>query len=317
MKFIYGKNDWNSMERGQENCYLITNGLGGYSSLSMIGSNARNDHALFMACVKAPNHRYHMVSGLDEVLQQGENKITLSSQEYVGFTKNKTGFTYLQQFQYDKAPVWSYQVDGIEIKKTIVMRHGENTLGIRYEIDNRMDQEVTFKLTPQLQFVPKGECIAPSQRFDTMQHFIESNGHKLYFKTNARIEVYDTEYVDDIYYSYDARDGRNAIGKTAHNHKLMLTIAGHRSEVLELIYSMKPVNCGFEQLYCEEVTRQESLLDRSRIKEPVGQQLVLSADQFVVNRESTNGKTIMAGYPFFADWGRDTMIALVGCCIST
>ncbi len=317
MRFIYGKNDWSSMERGQENCYLLTNGLGGYSSLSMIGSNARGDHALFMACVKAPNHRYHMVSGLDEVLQLGERQIVLSSQEYVGFTKNKKGFLYLRQFQYDIVPSWCYQVDGVEIRKTIVMRHGENTLGIRYEIDNRMDMEVSLKLTPQFQFVPKGECISPGQRFCTMQHFVESNGHKLYFKTNARIEVYETEYVEDLYYFYDARDGRNSIGKTANNHSLLLTIGGQNTESLELIYSMKPVNCDFDQLYNEEVSRQEKLLKQSGIKNAVGRQLVRSADQFVVYRESTKGKTIMAGYPFFADWGRDTMIALMGCCIST
>ena len=52
MKFIYGKNDWSTIERGEENCYLLTNGLGGFSSLTMIGSNARNDHALLMACLK-------------------------------------------------------------------------------------------------------------------------------------------------------------------------------------------------------------------------------------------------------------------------
>jgi predicted glycogen debranching enzyme len=258
-----------------------------------------------------------MVTGIDEVLQLGERQVALSSQEYVGFTKNKTGYTYLQQFQFDQVPVWNYQVDGVEIRKTIVMRHGENTLGIRYEIDNRMDQEVFLTLTPQLQFVAKGENITKGQRFETMQHFIESNGHKLYFHTNAKIEIYNTEYVEDLYYAHDARDGREAVGKTANNHRLLHSVEGNKTEILELIYSMKPIKCSFEQLYLEEVNRQEILMKQSEIKDPTGQQLVRSADQFVVNRESTMGKTIVAGYPFFADWGRDTMIALVGCCIST
>jgi predicted glycogen debranching enzyme len=258
-----------------------------------------------------------MVTGIDEILQLGDRMVTLSSQEYVGITKNKTGYMYLQQFQFDLVPVWSYQVDGVEIRKTIVMRHGENTIGIQYEIDNRMEQEAILTLTPQLQFVPKGESISPGQRFETMQHYIESNGHKLYFKTNAQLEVYDTAYVEDLYYAYDARDGREAIGKTANNHNLRISVEGQRTEVLELIYSMKPVNCDFEQLYNEEVSRQDLLAKQSDMKDPVGLQLVRSTDQFIVNRESTMGKTIMAGYPFFADWGRDTMIALVGCSIST
>ena len=62
MKFVYGKQDFKTLERGQENCYLLTNGLGGFSSVTVIGSAARNDPAFFMACTKAPNHRGHGIS---------------------------------------------------------------------------------------------------------------------------------------------------------------------------------------------------------------------------------------------------------------
>ena len=68
-KWVYGKQDWKTYERGQENCYLMTNGLGGFSSMTMTGSVARNDHAFFMACVKAPNNRYNMVHRLAEKLE--------------------------------------------------------------------------------------------------------------------------------------------------------------------------------------------------------------------------------------------------------
>ena len=57
MKFVYGKQDWKTFERGEENCFLMTNGLGGFSSLTMTGSCGRNDHAVLMACVHSPNHR--------------------------------------------------------------------------------------------------------------------------------------------------------------------------------------------------------------------------------------------------------------------
>ena len=79
MKWIYGKQDWKTYERGQENCFLMTNGLGGFSSLTMTGSAARNDHALFMACLKAPNHRYNMVHRLREELTLGQERYTISS----------------------------------------------------------------------------------------------------------------------------------------------------------------------------------------------------------------------------------------------
>lgn len=66
MKFQYGKQDWKTFERGEENCYLMANGLGGFSSLSMIASCSRNDQAVLMVCTHSPNHRYNMIHRLEE-----------------------------------------------------------------------------------------------------------------------------------------------------------------------------------------------------------------------------------------------------------
>lgn len=317
MRFVYGKNDWANMDRGQENCYLLTNGLGGYSSMTLIGSNARNDHALLMACTLAPNHRYHMLTRMDEHLCYGDKKTELSSQEYVNYQKNKKGYINQQQFCFDTFPQWIYQVDGVEIKKSIVLKYGENTVGIRYQFENRMDEIVKFIMVPQLQFVPKGESLKQGQTFTTTKEYIESNGLKLYYKTNAEVEIYDTEITDDLYYAQDARDGRPAIGITANNHRLSLQILPHRIAVCDIIYSTSKIELTFDQIQRAEIERQTYLEECSGLKDKIGLQLVKSADAYIVDRESTKGKSIMAGYPFFADWGRDTMISMVGCCIST
>jgi predicted glycogen debranching enzyme len=318
MKFIYGKNDWSTFDRGQENCYLLTNGLGGYSSMTMIGSNTRNDHALFMACTKAPNHRYHLITRMDEYVKiSSKEKISISSQEYVNRTKNQTGYCLLNQFKYESIPIWTYQVEGIEITKMIVMAHGSNTMGIRYQIDNRMSQEIKLIVTPQLQFVPKGESITPGQRFKVSKDCIESNGIVVYHTSNANLMTYETDFINDLYYGHDARDGRDCIGKVAYNHSFTLSVPAFSEEVCEIIYSTENSKVTFEDLVKAELKRHESLLNQSQIQNKIGKQLVLSADQYIVNRESTKGKSIMAGYPFFADWGRDTMIAMVGCCIQT
>ena len=87
MKWIYGRQDWKTLERGLENCYLLTNGLGGFSSLTMTGAVARNDHSVFMACTKAPNHRVNMVHRIKEELGIGETKYVLSTQEFADGTK--------------------------------------------------------------------------------------------------------------------------------------------------------------------------------------------------------------------------------------
>lgn len=318
MKFIYGKNDWKTLDRGQENCYLITNGLGGYSSQTTIGSNARNDHALFMACTIAPNHRYHFITRMDETIEMTRGKkIEISSQEYVNRAKNNLGFQYLNQFSFEYYPVWYYQVDGIEIKKLVVMAYGENTIGVRYIITNNMNQEVKLTVTPQLQFVPKGDILPKVQSFEVKDNAICSNGLKLNYRTNGKFNCYNTEYISDLYYGYDARDGRDSIGVTAHNHNISIIIEAYEEKILDLVYSTENITHTLEDLIEKETTRLNHITTQSQIQDEIGQQLVRSADQYLVDRASTSGKTLMAGYPFFADWGRDTMISMVGCCIST
>ena len=98
MKFVYGKQDFKTLERGQENCYLLTNGLGGFSSETVIGSAARNDHAFFMACTKAPNHRYHMIHRLRERLVMAEGAEYLSSQEFADGKEPEDGYLRLSSF---------------------------------------------------------------------------------------------------------------------------------------------------------------------------------------------------------------------------
>lgn len=318
MKFIYGKNDWKTMERGQENCYLITNGLGGYSSLTTIGSNTRNDHALLMACTMAPNHRHHLITRLNEEISLDQGvKADLSSQEYVNYTKNQRGFQYLNQFTFEHYPTWTYQVEGVEIKKLVVMAYGENTIGIRYLITNNMKSEISIKVTPQLQFIPKGEILNKNQAFQMKENTLISNGINLYYISNGETISYDTEYTCDLFYEYDARDGREPIGVTAHNHCISMKIGGFEEKTLDIIYSTEENSHTLDELLEKELIRQTKLVSQSQIKDEIGKQLVKSADQFLVDRASTNGKSLMAGYPFFADWGRDTMISIVGCCIST
>lgn len=83
MRYLYGRQDFKTFERGEENCYLMTNGLGGFSSLTVIGSCGRNDHAVLMSCAasEAPNHRYNMIHRLEEILTVGGEEYYLSSQD--------------------------------------------------------------------------------------------------------------------------------------------------------------------------------------------------------------------------------------------
>ena len=315
MKWIYGKQELKNLERGQENCYLLTNGLGGFSSMTMTGSVARNDHALLMACVQAPNHRYNMVHRLKESLCLGEEEIVLSSQEFADGYKEE-GCPYLSSFVFDDMPIWRFLVQGVEIRKEIAMKQGENTVAVRYSIRNRSRKPAELKIVPFYQFTAKGSEPELQQEFQYTESAVISNGMTLYFRTNGILS--DTEEIrENYFYSYDACDGRRETGLAKSGHMITKSVQPGEEKILKLVYSMENADQDADVIILEMQTYRKALEAKAGLHKEMAKDLVKSASQFVSRRESTNGRTILAGYPFFEDWGRDTMIALPGICIST
>lgn len=319
MKWIYGKQDFNTLERAQENCYLLTNGLGGFSSMTMAGSVTRNDHGLFMACIKAPNQRYNMVHRLSEKLLIGGSgdlrEYILSSQEFASMEKEQ-GYEYLTSFTYEDTPVWKFLAAGVEIRKEAAMKQEANTVALRYEVFNRGRKEAVFTITPFFQFTPKGSDLEKDQEIKRTGTRLFSNGLVLHFRTNGEILLLP-EREEIYYYSYDDRDGRRSAGHARANHEISITIGAGKRAALELIYEMEPGSESAEEIIAAFKGQRKELIKTAAIKSPIGNVLVKSAFQFLSRRESTKGATILAGFPFFEDWGRDTMIALPGICIAT
>lgn len=315
MKFVYGKNDWKNMDRAEENCYLLTNGLGGFSSLTMVGSNARNDQALFMGAIKAPNVRYHMVTNVHEVLHVGDNSYPLYTVRRKNEKDNDTGFVWLSSFIMDYVPVWEFQVDGVEVIKTIAMVQGENTVGVKYEIISHTKKPISLDVTPLFQFVPKGAVLSEEQKFFLTESSVESNGMVLYYRTNGTVIPKKAEYVTDLFYDQDERDGRPSDGVAAYNHTIHMT--EKENEIMYSMDSLEHCNISMDTVIEKEIAYQKKLEQQSGLTDEVAKQLVCSANKYVSYRSSTKGKTILAGFPFFEDWGRDTMIAMMGCTIST
>lgn len=324
MKFIYGKQDFATIARGQENCYLITNGLGGFSSASILGSNSRNDHSFFMACVHAPNNRVNLINHLEEQLRVGDKECSVSSQEFKGTEKEENGYLYLNKFCFEDYPEWSYVCSGVELKKYIVMKQGKNTVAVSYQLHNYTGQKVKLTVIPWMQFAKKGQEPPLEQAYKFHgegegKGTVASDGYVVYFTTNGTVEHGETQYQDGYYYRQDEGDGRTFLGNCAANHQVSVTAAPKEKASLEIVYSTEPVQQEetAESIRKEACTYRRELAKQSKIQSEAGQMLAKSANQFVACRESTGGKTILAGYPFFEDWGRDTMIAMMGCCIAT
>ena len=320
MKWIYGRQDWKTLERGLENCYLLTNGLGGFSSLTMTGAAARNDHSVFMACTKAPNHRVNMVHRIKEELGIGESKYVLSTQEFADGTKEE-GYRYLTEFSFETFPVWNYLISGVEMEKEIVMAQGSNQIALNYHLKNRGQKEAALCVTPFFQFEPKGEDLKEDKIFSRQAQKITDGEYDLFFETNGKVEGFQ-EKKETYFYRYDECDGRRENGTASAVYQIKKRVRPGEETDLTVIYSLESqIGMDAKKLFDiikeEQIHHQEKLIKTSGLKNKLAQILVCSADKFLANRESTDGLTILAGFPFFEDWGRDTMIALPGICIST
>lgn len=316
MKFIYGKQDWMTFERGEETCFLMTNGLGGFSSLTAIGSCARNEQGVLMACEHAPNRRVQMIQRLRETLTLGGETFPLSSQDFGDRSLREDGRTYQAGFTFRDYPQWTYLVRGVEIVKSLAMVPGENTVAIVYEIHNRSRSGALLQVTPHLRFVPKGEAMAPGQTFTLEENRVRSEGRTLYFSTNADVHPLPQTLQGPFHYAQDAMDGKPADGWAAVNHCLTLTVPPGESRTLEAVYGMAQPLPQAAEAFSRLEERNRAIEDRADFRDEAARTLARAAGQFLSLRESTGKLTVLAGFPFFEDWGRDTMIALGGCCLA-
>lgn len=318
MKFIYGKNDFKNFSVANQNCYLLTNGLGGYSSTTLINSLTRADHSLFTVALKAPNLRKNIVNKIEEVLIINHQRINLSSQEFVCHTKNIKGFVNINSFKQEYLPEWNYFFDGVNIKKTIVFVHNKNTLGIKYTIENNTSFDVSLELTPLFQFANKGKTCEKILSIKEEGDKIFANGINLYIDSNYNEKlIFDIKFENDYYFSYDAVDGRHAIGTATTFASYLYNCPKKSQKSSYIILSLDKNHHTIDDLINSEIERQKKLIENSQFTDTIAKTLTRACDQFICNRESTKAKTIIAGYPFFEDWGRDTMFAILGACIST
>ncbi len=316
MEFTYGKNDWKTLRRGQENSYLLTNRKAGYSALSMISSCSRNEHNLLMACVKAPNTWVQMITKIEEVILVGDHRVSTAAQEYVSEENNENGQKYLQGFTLNDFPTWHYIAHGVEIVREVVLKHEENLVLVSYTLINHTSHSAQVILRPWMRFTPKGEMPLKDQKFVLSDESITSNGYQLFFHASGNLEIEKQTYKDNLYFEDDAKDAKDSLGSMISNHSFNHALAPGEVKTTSMMYSLHPIKDTPDKIKEVELSRRKRLVEKSGMSSALGKQLALACDQFVVDRESTGAMTIIAGYPFFGDWGRDTMIAALGCCIS-
>ena len=333
MKFIYGRQDMPTLQRAQENCFLLANGLGGYASLSAAFSMTRADQGLLVAARTAPNDRVTLLARLQEQLDFSYDHVTLlarlqeqrdfwdsktflSTQQFADGTSPEEGYRSLSSLSVDDTPRWVYDVRGVRITREVALAHGRNAAAVVYTIENRTGRFCELNIRPWVLGFEKGH--APLEKWPVAMdgQRILTNGHVLHVLTDGDLMPEAPRFAMNAY-MHDAPDGRPEKGLVANVCCIRAAVMPYQKRKLRLVFSDDGCMYTAEVLIDAQKRRMQGLRANAALRDPVAQQLVCAADAYIARRESTGGKTILAGYPFFGDWGRDTMIALPGCTLST
>jgi predicted glycogen debranching enzyme len=320
----FGRENWRTFERGVEKEWLLTNGIGGYASSTIIGANTRRYHGLLVASLNPPVERHLVLSKIDETLEIGNNKYNLYSFKTPDYVME--GFQYQQHFLSDPLPVYIYNIEDVFIEKVITMVYGENTVAIVYRIINGANN-LKLRLTPLINFRDYHHNSNRSHMtFKTKKipSGIEINPYNMEINITitcdrANFTLQQNCWFINMYYPkeqerglYPLEDhfipGYFDIEAYPDEEKYITIIATLENEIKE--------RDGLILIKKEE-ERIKALIDTAGYSDEFAQKLTIAADKFIVYRKSTDSKTIIAGYPWFTDWGRDTMIALPGIALVT
>ena len=301
--------------------WLETNGLGGYASSTIIGTNTRRYHGLLTAAEAPPVQRSVLLSKMDEAVLVHDRRYELGCNKYKG-TIYPNGYIFQESFKRDLFPVFTYKTNGIRLRKTIACVHGENTTLVLYEVLNA-NAPFTLELLPLAaprdhhSLTHANGDIQPKAVFENdilrIPGYVQSPD--LYISVpNSHFEAHPNWYFN-FEYPEELSRGMEGHEDLFNPGKIYIPMdAG--SKVGIIISTEDPNGRDAWEIFESERIRRLALLQRAEIQEPKLKKLVLAADQFIVRR-GESGKSIIAGYPWFTDWGRDTMIALPGLCLAT
>ncbi len=318
--------------------WIISNGLGGYASSTILGCNTRKYHGLLIAALNPPVERWNLLTKLDEEISTEDWRCVLGVNYVDRDEMDAYVYDKLCTFILDPLPRFEYSIQGTKVVKRIAMKHGENTCVVLYEVTNPTEYRLRLKISPLVAFrtiystndvyasniqidqriqdgvlmLSKRECNAILTLTTNLREYkaTETRFKRLFYPTDHRRG--DSCYDDNLipgHFQTTIQPGENA--KLFVKAKASMDIETTRVDV------------DAWKVMRNEVDRLKTLLQSFNEIHPDltlndwMKWVILTSDSFIVERMSTGAKSIMAGYHWFSDWGRDSMICLPGLTLVT
>ena len=305
MRYVLDEQQCRNLEVSTRREWLLTNGLGGYAMGTAGGVNTRRYHGHLIAATTPPTGRIVLLSGIDAFVQAGANPMGISANQYPGAIYPE-GFHYLRGFQVDQIAVWRYRASGVEIVKRLAVHPGENATTIEYE--NTGTGPFRLVLRPLM-------C-----HKDHHGDFFENPRYpeRLIFHSDETVLVASDVPLHLAHPGANRSPVQGWYYRFEHEREKDRGL-NHRSDLFcpcELTYELAPgekavlvasVRSGVPPIEVKEETGPREFRLTPMLRE--------AAERFFISTGERS--SLIAGYPWFTDWGRDTMISIPGLCLQT
>ncbi len=321
--------------------WIVTNGLGGYSSSSLIGANSRKYHGLFVPNLSAPKGRHVLISRCDELVVAGDRRYDIGNVEFADGKLLGEGHRFLRYFTFDRSiACWTYDIEGIVLQKSIVMVHQQNTVCIRYRVlsgppvEIRIRPFVSFRRHDEAPDVPREGIYTVTVQQG--RHEVGLTGTpiilRMAMQPSPSIFTTDERHDRETVYRIDRERGETSIENVFSPGWFTANVSADRPACfVASTHGWDWLAFDAFGMFDAECRRIDDLLSRGKLPpgDAVARQLAQATDQFIVlpgsrleesvlaQAQGTELRSVYAGYHWFADWGRDTMISLEGLTLST
>ena len=300
--------------------WLETNGLGGYASSTVSGMNTRRYHGLLVSATHPPVGRMVLLSKFEETLVVAGKRFDLSANRYPGVVYPQ-GYLYLKQFRLDPFPVYLYEVDGVQLQKRVCMVDGQDVTVIEYELLSPAEN-CSLELRPLIAFrdyhstAHENGSLNPAIGIDAGSVRITPyEGVPTLYLAHQGAEVrQEGGWYRNFEYDRERDRGLDFQEDLYNPCTLVLDLSANPRQSLIASTTPQAVSSA-DGLLKSEMERRNKIDAVAAKQQPFVQMLTRAADQYIVKRGE--GNTVIAGYHWFSDWGRDTMIALPGLTLST
>jgi predicted glycogen debranching enzyme len=323
--------------------WLVTNGLGGYASSTVLGVNTRKYHGLLVAALHPPGDRTVCLAKLDEEVLVGSNSYPLATNEFHDKIYPQ-GHIYLKEFALDPFPRYVYEVQDIEVRKMVFMPREKNVVAVKYQVLNHGRAEAKIRVYPLLTCRHFHSVINrwqdpldfSQQQTDKTVEFTFNNPRAVVAVRSTMSEFKEkATWIERLYYCEEASRGESSTDdcyqpgyfevlvphKRDRDFAVVAAASESNQECREILDTFGGAIHDVNRHLTSEVEERENLLTKfyfthnQALASDWLNWILLAADTFVV--KGADRKSVMAGYFWFETWGRDTFISLPGLLLAT